>query len=301
MTMVKMIITYCLFPAVFFATQCVGFWAINTEQNYDLVFVGVLLGTVVLVALGERINPFYDDWNQSQNDVSTDFTHAVISMGILPKVLEAGLGLGLVAAALRLSEYVGRDLWPSDWPLVLQLVLALVVSQFAEYWVHRGMHEVPWLWRLHATHHSPKRLYWLNAARFHPLDTAMGYIAATAPLLVLGAGPQILFLYSLWVFVHGMFQHCNIDLKLGPLNYVFSMAELHRWHHSLKLEEANSNYGNNIILWDLVFKTFYWPRQRVPSRFIGLAELPLFPQSYWGQIMSPFRWERVSSKLVSDD
>ena len=65
----------------------------------------------------------------------------------------------------------------------------------------------------------------------------------------------MLLLYTVWVSVHGLFQHCNVRLRLGPLNYIFSMCELHRWHHSLKLEEANSNYGNNILFWDLVFDT----------------------------------------------
>ena len=54
--------------------------------------------------------------------------------------------------------------------LLAQLPLALVVAELVEYSFHRLMHEVPWLWRFHATHHSAPRLYWLNAARFHPID-----------------------------------------------------------------------------------------------------------------------------------
>jgi sterol desaturase/sphingolipid hydroxylase (fatty acid hydroxylase superfamily) len=136
---------------------------------------------------------------------------------------------------------------------------------------------------------------------------------ALAPLLLLGAGPDVLLLFTVWVSVHGMFQHCNVrlrlgplnyifstaelhrwhhSLKLGPLNYIFSTAELHRWHHSLKLEEANANYGNNILFWDLVFGTVHYPKDVSASSHIGLNEMPDFPKDYMGQILSPWRWDR---------
>jgi sterol desaturase/sphingolipid hydroxylase (fatty acid hydroxylase superfamily) len=184
----------------------------------------------------------------------------------------------------------GPRFWPGDAPLLLQLVLALLVTQFFEYWWHRLSHEHPILWRLHATHHSPQRLYWLNAGRFHPLDTVGSVSVSLLVVICLGAEGDLVVMLGIWVAVHGLYQHCNVDLRLGPLNYIFSMAELHRWHHSRVLEEANANYGNNIILWDLVFGTFYWPQDRQPSSHIGLSDHPNFPTEYWGQVMSPFRW-----------
>ena len=73
------------------------------------------------------------------------------------------------------------------------------------------------------------------------------------------------------------------------------MAELHRWHHSLKLEEANSNYGNNILFWDLVFGTVYYPRDRTASADIGLSDMDGFPADYLGQVLSPLRWEALTA------
>ncbi len=73
------------------------------------------------------------------------------------------------------------------------------------------------------------------------------------------------------------------------------MAELHRWHHSLKLAEANTNYGNNIIFWDIVFGTLFWPKNRDASEAIGLSDLPAFPRGYFGQLASPFRWRQIEA------
>jgi sterol desaturase/sphingolipid hydroxylase (fatty acid hydroxylase superfamily) len=127
------------------------------------------------------------------------------------------------------------------------------------------------------------------------VDSSLLFTVALAPLLLLGAGPDVLLLFTVWVSVPGMFQHGNIRVRLGPLNYIFSMAELHRWHHSLKLEEANSNYGNNILFWDLVFGTVHYPRDREASSTIGLHNMPSFPKGYLDQVLSPWRWQRYHS------
>ena len=88
------------------------------------------------------------------------------------------------------------------------------------------MHENATLFRLHATQRAAA--YWLNSTRFHPLDNVLMYGLQVTPLLLLGV--SVLAGFTVWSLVHGFFQHANIDVRLGPLNYLFSMAELHRWH-----------------------------------------------------------------------
>jgi len=290
------LISHLLFPVTFAAALGLALLGIERGASFDLVLAAITLATIAVVAVFERVLPEHEQWNRSQGDVGTDLMHGAVSMVAIPELLKLGIRIALLGAATRLAELAGGSVWPGDWPLLLQMVLALVLSQFGEYWVHRGLHEVPLLWRFHATHHSPGRLYWLNAARFHPVDAALLYTVATAPLVVLGAGAEVLLLYTVWVSVHGLFQHCNVRLRLGPLNYIFSMAELHRWHHSLTLEEANSNYGNNILLWDLVFGTVHYPKDRAASASIGLADLPGFPKSYLAQVLSPWRWSAARAR-----
>ena len=108
-------------------------------------------------------------------------------------------------------------------------------------------------------------------------------------MVLLGAGTDILALLTVHIVVHGLFQHCNVDYKVGPLNYVFSLGELHRWHHSKTIEESNTNYGNNVIFWDLVFGSWFHPKDRMPPADIGLVDQPDFPTDYVGRLLSPFR------------
>jgi len=289
-------ISHFLFPVTFAAALGAGLMGLDRGVDENLLLSGITLAVIVIVSVFERVLPEHEQWNVSQQDVPTDLLHGAVSMVFIPEMLKLGLRIALLGVAIRLTEAAGGSLWPHHWPLLLQLIPALLISQFFEYWAHRLLHEVPALWRFHATHHSPGRLYWLNAARFHPVDAGLLFTVAMTPLLVLGAGPEVLVLFTVWVSVHGMFQHCNIRLRLGPLNYIFSMAELHRWHHSLVLEEANSNYGNNILFWDLVFGTVHYPRDRSASSQIGLRDLPEFPGDYLGQVLSPWRWQQIEHR-----
>ena len=56
--------------------------------------------------------------------------------------------------------------------------------------------------------------------------------SATCRSSLLGCPESVIMLFALFDAVFGMLQHCNIDVRLGPLNRIFSMAEPHRWHHS---------------------------------------------------------------------
>jgi len=264
---------------------------IGYQGNIDpgLILACIAVGTAASLLVFERISPAHLSWNDNHGDVGTDSLHAGISQIILPKFIEVSLHATILSWSVILSASLGIELWPTEWPIFLQLCFAMVVSQFGEYWWHRMGHQVPFLWRFHSIHHSSERLYWLNAGRFHPIDTAVSVLISITSLGILGADGEILLLASSWIVVHGLFQHCNVRLRLGPLNYIFSMAELHRWHHSLDLNEANNNYGNNIILWDLVFGTFYHPADREADAKIGI-DAEAFPQRYFGQLMVPFRW-----------
>ena len=241
----------------------------------------------------ERLFYWQRDWLRSHDDVRVDLGHLVVSGLLTVQLLEVPVRLGAIFLATWLAGQVGGSIWPNEWNLWLQLLLALVYGEFFMYWVHRLTHMHDLLWRFHAMHHSAPRLYFMNAVRFHPVDLAISNFAPMVPLIVIGADARVIALFGLFSAVHGLFQHANIVIRLGPFNWFFSMAELHRWHHSRHLEESNTNFGQNLILWDIVFGTRFLPKDREPPSDIGLAGLPSFPMTYWAQIMSPFQWKKI--------
>lgn len=271
---------WAVFPLLVAATLGGASVALARGVPPVLIVVATNVASALALLALERLIPFSTAWARSRGDVLTDSAHLVVSMGLVPE-----LGRGLLS--------VRAPIWPTAWPLPLQFILALLVSELGQYTWHRFAHESALGWRLHATHHSAPRLYWLNAARFHPLESLVAYLMSAGPLVLLGATKEAFTLYVVFTGLNGMLKHCNVALRLGPLNYVVSCAELHRWHHSRSLEEANANYGSNLIVWDLVFGTFRWDRQRTPPEDIGLADMPRFPTRYLGQLLSPFRWRKL--------
>lgn len=256
-------------------------------------------GAAFAIVVAERLWPYQHAWNHSHGDVLTDVLHALVSGLGTTQLLRPLVTAGGVAVAGGLAGALGGRLWPTSWPLVAQLGLALVVAELPQYWLHRWQHTYDWLWRFHAPHHSAPRLYWLNAARFHPLDLGLLYAVGYVPLVLLGCPEIVIGLFALFDAVFGMLQHSNVDVRLGPLNRVFSMAEPHRWHHSRNVAEAGTNFGSNLIVWDLVFGTFFLPADRRPPTAIGIADMPRFPADYLGQLAAPFRWRSLPREPVT--
>jgi sterol desaturase/sphingolipid hydroxylase (fatty acid hydroxylase superfamily) len=257
----------------------------------------VLVASILWVALLERVLPYRPEWNRPRGDLLADALYLPTTALVAGLVRPAMTTLGVVAAGW-LSERFGIGLWPAHWPLVAQLPLAWLVVELFAYWPHRWLHEVPWLWRLHATHHSPERLYWLNATRAHPLEHVFRSAFNMLPLALAGASTELVALQAITDSVVGLFQHANVDFRLGPLNYVFSAAPVHRWHHSRSRAEADHNYGDNFIFWDIVFGTYYRPRGREVAA-LGIAGLDAFPRGYLAQLAAPFRWRRIEAESAS--
>jgi ornithine lipid hydroxylase len=284
----RALLTYGLYPALMVVPLCIALVLLSKGLLPRLLNPILVPAVFVILTIAERKHPQWQSWNENHGDVRVDFGYFFVSLAVVG-VTTALTGFVLIPVAATLAKNVPWAVWPHSWPLVAQVGLAFVVSEFGHYWWHRFQHEVPLLWRLHAVHHSSQRLYWLNSARFHPIDLMVSGIAGFGSLIVLGCNETTIALFTLLGTIHNLCQHSNVRYKLGPLNYVFSMAELHRWHHSPNPVEGNTNYGGHLILWDVVFGTRFLPKDRESPERIGLNDMPSFPTTLFAQIASPFR------------
>jgi sterol desaturase/sphingolipid hydroxylase (fatty acid hydroxylase superfamily) len=251
-----------------------------TLSSYGAVLVGAILITLHEIAL-----PYREAWQPARADIGTDALFMVTVQVALPYLLSISLVIALAdmvaSSGVPVSSY-----WPHDWPVIAQAGLMLLVADFFRYWMHRAFHRFTPLWRLHAVHHSPHRLYWLNVGRFHPIEKAIQYVVDAMPFLLLGVSPEVLAAYFVFYGVNGFFQHSNCRVRLGPLNYLISGPELHRWHHSELSKESDTNFGNNLIVWDLVFGTRFLPEDREVGP-LGLVNRR-YPTGFLAQMKSPF-------------
>jgi sterol desaturase/sphingolipid hydroxylase (fatty acid hydroxylase superfamily) len=291
------VLAWSIFPVIFGGALLLA-TGVAPHLGAPTAFVVAKLAATAAIIAGERLLPYRREWNRSHGDLGTDLLHGIFSGIGTTAVIRVIVQAAGIALAGALSRTFGTGLWPSHWPFAAQLVLAALLAEFIQYWLHRWQHEHDALWRFHAVHHSVPRLYWLNATRSHPLDLALVYILPYVPLIALGAPETTIMLLGIFEPVLGMLQHSNIAMRLGPLNYVFNAAEPHRWHHSAALREANHNYGSNLLVWDLVFGTFHLPPERGPEA-VGIATMPDFPRGFGAQMLVPFRWTRFNAETQS--
>ena len=257
-------------------------FAIGHGFEPGLVSTAVVWAAAAVVILVQRILPYESTWQRWRPDAGGDLLHAGLSTWAGSALAEAG-SRGLIVSLFAFESHSGPL---SAAPWWAQLVVGLLACDFVAYWLHRASHIWPPLWRLHAMHHSSERLHALSSARTHPLYVALTHGLQALPLLALGAGPELLALHAVFTGVNGLVQHSNADLRFGVLNRLFSTTTLHRWHHSVLIDESQHNFGNNLSIWDRVFGTWYLPADRRPVA-VGLGSP--YPAGWWSQIRAPFR------------
>lgn len=244
-------------------------------------YAAAAMGAACVTAL-ELSLPYRRSWRPERCEVVTDFVYLVLVQTALPVALALTLAVG-AAGVLASAGLHAPTLWPHEWPILAQVLAMLLLADLLRYAMHVAAHRWGPLWRLHAVHHAPQRLYWLNVARFHPLEKALQYGLDALPFVLVGVAPEVLALYFVFYAINGFFQHSNVDVRLGALNYLVAGPELHRWHHSVHTAESNANYGNNLIVWDLLFGTRFLPSDR------GVGELGLHNRSYPMGLLAQFR------------
>ena len=162
-------------------------------------------------------------------------------------------------------------------PWAAQFVLFLLASDFLQWCVHVLLHRVPFLWQFHKLHHSVKRMDWIASFRFHWMEVVVYRSLLYVPLALLGGDGSALFAVAVLSTFWGHFNHANLDLGLGPLAWVFNSPRMHLWHHDASTEGGVAkNYGIVLSLWDWLFRTAYWPRDRAPAEigYPGEEEMP---------------------------
>ena len=176
-------------------------------------------------------------------------------------------------------------------PLWLQLLFFVLSHDFYIYWFHRWQHRNKYLWRLHEAHHTTKDVDWLSGSRSHSLEILINQTIEFAPIILLGASPEVAIYKGTISAIWGMFIHSNIDVRLGRFQYLINGPEMHRWHHSDEHgKEYENNYSTKFAIWDWIFKTSFFPNpeKRKPAKY-GLSDTPDFPSNYFKQNIFAFR------------
>lgn len=227
------------------------------------------LGTLLALAwlmCAERLWPARPEWTPSGQELVRDGTFLGINAAsdAVGALALSWLALYWVAAMPPRSA--------ADWSPWFAVPAAVVLGELGPYALHRWAHRGGWGWRVHALHHAPHSVNASNNLTAHPLNVLWNQLARTIPWIALGFDAQVIVWASLFIQVQSFAVHANIAGTLGPLNGWIGSAELHRWHHSVVLDEA-LNFSTAVPFWDKVFGTYRAPSVTGPVR-VGIADLP---------------------------
>lgn len=256
----------------------------------DWFLIDMFVMALIYVPL-ERIWPQYTEQGTFRNQwtldvvyfLSTHIPLQILSFLVLLPATFATRYLGVPV----LQESVARLPW------LVQLLLAIVIADIAEYLVHLALHKVPLLWRFHAIHHSSKALDWIAGSRSHFVDDTLVRAFILVPLM-LGFSQSIIVAYLIFVTLHATWTHCNFRPNAKWLEKFLVMPRYHHWHHASHNEAIDKNFAIHFPWIDKIFGTHYLPDEW-PEKY-GLQDEDISRSFFW-QTIDPFiRGRRRPSK-----
>lgn len=229
----------------------------------------------------ERWAPYAIDWNRPHNDKARDVAHFVVNESAN---VASVLSLPFVAAIIPWS-----GIWPHQWPVWGQVLLAVIVADFGVTLAHYYSHKYRLLWRFHAVHHSVKRMYGFNGLMKHPFHQAFELVAGVTPLVLAGMPLDVAFLLGFAIAIQLLLQHSNVDMRIGPFKYLLALAPVHRFHHLKEAGDGDVNFGLFTTIWDRMLGTAHYDRdKRFSSDDLGIGAQPDYPTGYLRQLIQPF-------------
>ena len=242
------------------------------------VLVGVALLGLVLVPL-ERAVPLKRQ-RVLRPGLVTDLTHLLLNT-VPVAVSTVALVVATALPSCPCAASTSRPTSPG-WCRRRWRQWFVLISE--PYWGHRLTHQVPFLWRFHAVHHSIEHMDWLAAARLHPLDAGFTQACFALPLFALGYDAGLFAGVAAVVTALAIFQHANVRLRFPILRWVLPTPEWHHWHHATDAEAHDHNFGLPFV--DRLFGTAYLPRASASARL--RHPRPCSADSYLAQLRYSF-------------
>lgn len=191
-------------------------WQEITHPSWHNYFYWLLLVSVFFMAL-EWSRPWRKEQAKFRKDFWLDAFYMFFNFFLFSLIIYNAASAVVVDALnngiLRLT---GFDLQASNplrtWPLWGVLLVGFVVRDFVQWWVHRLLHRVDFLWQFHKVHHSVEQMGFAAHLRFHWMETVVYRTIEYLPLALLGIGLYDFFIIHIFTLAVGHYNHSNISV-----------------------------------------------------------------------------------------
>lgn len=262
-------------------------WILGNEVPIRLSF---FFGIFAVMAVWELLSPrrtlITSKSLRWSNNLGLVFLNSIVLRLLFP------------AAAVGVALFAREQGWGlfnyTHMPFILAVIISVIIMDAAIYLQHVMVHAVPLLWRLHRVHHADPDYDVTTGARFHPLEIILSMLIKFATILLLGPPLIAVIIFEVLLNATAMFNHGNVKLPSTVdriLRLLVVTPDMHRVHHSVEDDEANSNFGFNLPWWDRLFGTYRdQPRGGHEGMVIGIHNYHEPRQISWlpGMLLLPF-------------
>lgn len=241
-------------------------------NNEPTIRLGAFLGIFILMALWELVAP-------RRGLTAPKPKRWLINLGITALntvAVRLAFSIGAVGIA-RWASNRGLGLFNNiEFPSAVAVgVACIVILDMLIYAQHVAFHKIRPLWRLHLMHHTDLDLDVTSGARFHPVEILLSMLIKSIAVIALGAPAWSVVVFEMLLNATAMFNHSNVRMPEWldhALRLIVVTPDMHRVHHSVLLNETDSNYGFNLPWWDRIFGTYIaQPRMGHDGMKIGMA------------------------------
>ena len=159
-----------------------------------------------------------------------------------------------------------------ELPPWLHLVVGILLLDLVSYITHRISHNVGFLWRLHAVHHSDPDVDVTTSLRHHPVEVFVVALMSGSVIFAVGISALDLAAFSWLATAVQLVAHGNLAVPPrldAMLRRVVVTPDFHRLHHSRLRHETDANYGMIFPFWDMLLGTTRYrsPQERESLEF----------------------------------
>jgi sterol desaturase/sphingolipid hydroxylase (fatty acid hydroxylase superfamily) len=252
----------------------------------------ILFGWAAVIITWERISPYRKGLSLVREGFWVDLVWYTIIQSFVLKIVI----FDFIIAPLQQHFDWSSLQFVSKWPLALQVLFFLVTHDLYIYLFHRFQHSNKIFWRIHEAHHSGKEVDFLAGSRSHVLEIIINQTIEFAPVILLGASPEVIPIKALIDSMYGMYIHANINVKTGKLKYIFNSPELHLWHHANYREVFHANFATKLSIWDYLFGTLYDPGHKPGNEKENWGLYYDYPRDYF--LQHAFSVKRFNEKKL---
>lgn len=282
-----------------------GYWnylknSVLLELNWENYFYGLILISLVVWGL-ERVFPWRKNQPLFRKDFWLDTFYMFFNFFLLNLIVLIALSntaaqlfndlLGFVGLALRNFQVIDLN----SLPFALRIFIFFIVVDFTQWWTHRLLHRVDFLWNFHKVHHSVKEMGFAAHLRYHWMEPIVYNSLRYIPLAIIGGfSAQDVAVVHFFTITIGHLNHANINWDYGWLKYIFNNPKMHIWHHAKELPKEHKygvNFGLTLSIWDYLFKTNYIPFSGRDIE-LGFENDEYFPKGFVKQELYPLGKDR---------